>query len=438
MGRIVDSWRHGLFPLLVGLALVGVMAALPLAARRLQAAPAEVFWRMPIQLSASAGSAWSSQLARNPATGDLFAIWTDGGMGDWPEILGRRWDRASGSWTAVENLSHSEWEDRSSMVFFDSRGQGLLIWTRRYAMSQGAPADGTDLLWRAWDGAGWSRVRRLIHRDFFLPGAYGLIPVETPEGVLLFITYNHGYRTTEYRYGAWSNLSPWEYLVFEDPEVRPILAQILLDDDGLFHAAAFGENSSQQGYDRYFYDAYYLTYDGSEWSTPINMSSTDGVADNVGLSFDGQERLHFLWSDPDSLFSSESDKSAIWERVYQDGAWSGINKEVTVYNQDQAIASFALIAGASGRLHLAWSEGIVVGWGHSDLDIYYRIGDGTAWGVEEQIHASATNSRDPSLVMTDHGAALTWQEDAPSGQKVYFSRQANGPLFWIYLPLTRR
>jgi hypothetical protein len=388
-------------------------------------------------LSTSAGSAWSSQLARNPATGDLFAIWADGGVGDWPEILGRRWDRASGSWTAAENLSHSEWEDRSPLLFFDSHGQGLLIWTRRYAVSQGAPADGTDLLWRAWDGTGWSRVRRLIHRDFFLPGAYGLIPVEMPDRILLFITYNHSYRTTEYRYGVWSNLSPWEYLVFEDPEVKAILAQILLDDRGLFHAAAFGDNSSQQGYDRYFYDAYYLTYDGSQWSTPLNLSAGDGVASSLGMAFDGEGRLHFLWSDPDSLFSSESHQSAIWERVYQDGAWSSTNTEVTVYNQDQGIADLALTADASGRLHLAWSEGMIVGGGHSGLDIYYRSGDGVVWGSEEPVHASVANSRHPSLVTSDDGAVLTWQENASPSSEIYFSRQANGPLYWTYLPLIR-
>ncbi len=41
---------------------------------------------------------------------------------------------------------------------------------------------------------------------------FGLIPVQLPDAILLFITWGTGYRTTEYRDGAWSELAPWVYL----------------------------------------------------------------------------------------------------------------------------------------------------------------------------------------------------------------------------------
>jgi hypothetical protein len=370
--------------------------------------------------------------------GDLFTIWTDEGLGEWTEVLGRRWQRTSGSWTTIENLSQSEWEDQSPQLFFDSRGWGLVLWTRRYAIAQGAPVNGTDLLWRAWSGTEWTEERVLMHRDYYLPGTYGLIPVETPDAILLFITYSNGYRVTEYRNGVWSELSPWEYLSFEDPVVNPILAEILWDDQGLLHAAAFGENSSQQGYDPYFRDAYYLVFDGVEWSKPLNLSATDGVASDVDLAFDGQGRLHFLWSDPDSVFSSESTKSAIWERVHEDGMWSGTNVEVTAYNADQAIAGFSLTADVTGGLHLAWSEGLMSGFSHNELDIYYQTGNGATWGLEEQVYPSLSNSRDPSLVVFGDGAALAWEEGNQLGGQILFSRRVAGGINWIYLPMISR
>jgi hypothetical protein len=377
------------------------------------------------------------QLALDPTTGDLFTIWTNQGLGEREEILSRRWNQSAGVCTAIENLSQSPWEDRSPLLYFDSRGQGLLIWTRRYAASQGADADGTDLLWRAWDGAAWTAEGVLMHRDFFLPGAYGLIAVETPDTILLFITWSNSYRTTEYRSGIWAELTPWQYLSFEDPIVNPILVQILWDESGLLHAAALGENSSQQGADRYFYDAYYLAYDGSQWSTPFNVSATDGVASDLRLAFDGQGRLHFLWSDPDSPFSSESARSAIWGRVYEDGVWSPDNVEVSAYNLAQAIASFDLAA-ADGGLHLAWSEGIIVSGEHTDLDIYYRTGDGTAWDPEETVYTSTAKSGDPSLAVGGDGAALAWQEGTIPEQQIYFSQRYTSELSGVYLPLAAK
>ncbi len=45
------------------------------------------------------------------------------------------------------------------------------------------------------------------------------------------------------------------------------------------YATAYGPNSNQMGNNRWFHDAYYLTYDGTTWSEPVNLSGTNGVAE---------------------------------------------------------------------------------------------------------------------------------------------------------------
>jgi hypothetical protein len=345
----------------------------------------------------------------------------------------------AGTWTAIENLSQSEWEDGNPLLYFDSRGQGLLLWTRRYAAYQGAPADGTDLLGRTWQGDAWSTEKVLNHEDFFLPGAYGLIPVETPDGILIFVTWQNGYQTAEFQDGVWSSPSAWTYLLYRNPDVTPRLHHIVRDASGRLHAAAFGENSSQTLIDKYYDDAYYLAFDGHAWSTPLNLSATDGVANQIALAFDGQGRLHYLWSDPDPPYSSESDLSAIWGRVYVSDTWSLTNTQVTAYNADQAIADFDLTVDLSGTLHLAWSEGLVEGLGHRDLDIYYQTGDGLAWGPEETVYSSTLDSRYPSLVVTGTSPALAWQEGTALGGDILFSERKAPPpeRYRIYLPLVQ-
>jgi hypothetical protein len=406
--------------LLLTVALTGLMTGLVLASE-------PTIWRAASNLSSSPGRSTYAILVRDPATGDLFSAWMDEGVADRPEIMGRRWDWDHKTWFPIlywqaENLSLSEWHDGGPMVYFDQQGHGLLLWTRRYSAFQGAPADGSDLLWRSWDGASWSGEQVLFHNDSYLPSSfgYGLIPVETPDSLLLFITWEQDYRTVEYRNGTWSELTPWSRL-------DVALAQVVRDESGLLHAAAYGENSSQLGFDSWFYDGYYLAYNGTDWTAPLNLSSTDGVVRDLDLAFDQDGRLHFVWSDPNSTYSSESIKSAIWERVYDGENWTG-NAEVTAYNPDQAINGFSLTTDVSATLHLAWSEGLWVDGIHTDLGIYYQIGDGLSWGPEQEVHTSPAESRYPALVVGEAEAFVIWQEGPISERDVYFSERATiGP-----------
>jgi hypothetical protein len=395
-----------------------------------------------VNLSNLPGRSTYSTLAYNPAGGDVWAVWTEGGMDTWEEIAGRRWSSTHQMWWAVENLSMSpSWaRDGGPAIAFDGEGHGLLVWTRTYSASQGAPTDGHDVLWRAWDGSTWSPEEVLLHGQSYLPGSPGvfdLILLRTTGAFRLFILWGNGYRTADYRDGAWSEVAGPIYLDVQ-------LSRILPDEGGGLVAAAYGPNSAQYGYNRWFHDAYYLTYDGTAWSEPINLSGTDGVAADVGLVRDGQGRLHFLWSDPDSPFSDESLKSAIWERIYDGGTWSP-NTEVTAYNVDQAINGFALASDISGTLHLAWSEGLLVAGAHTELDLYYQEGDGTAWGPEQQVYTSTAASRYPALALGANGGFFVWEEVFNAGQpvpdhEVYaMSPGGTAPFAWrIHLPIVPR
>lgn len=414
--------------------LVAMMADLALAS-------ATDTWLPAVNLSNMPGRSFQTSMAHDPITGDILVSWTDDGFAAYEEIMVRRWRRSTQTWLPAQNLSQSaEWErDGGSTLAFDRRGHCLLVWTRTYSVSQGAPVSGHDVLWRVWDGVTWSPEQVLFHDISYLPGSpgtFGLIPVHTPDSILLFITWDTGYRTAVYRNGVLSDLSPWDY---NSLDLK--LAAMRMDDSGLIHAAAYGPNSNQEGYNVWFHDAYYLTYDGTTWSPAANLSYTDGVASDVGLAFDGQGRLHFLWSDPDSPYSDESSISAIWERVYDNESWSA-NTEATEYNADQAVSGFSVTSDISGTLHLGWSEGLMVDDAHTDLNLYYQTGDGTGWQAGEQVFASTADSRYPMIGVDDAGAYLVWQEVFWAGgplydHEVYFIRQAGNlpEIQRVYLPL---
>ncbi len=262
--------------------------------------------------------------------------------------------------------------------------------------------------------------------------------MQLSDSTLLFIALDNGYRVIEYTDGGWGEAGSWVYLNFPGG-VKLMLAKMIVDGEGLIHAAAYAANSSQAGMDRWFYDGYYLTFDGTTWSVPVNLSSTMGVARDVGIAFDGNSHPHLLWSDPNSRHSSESSKPAIWERVYDGDTWTA-SAEVTGYRQNQVVNTFSVRAGVTGTPHPAWSEGALVQGTQTAVGIHYQEGDGAVWGPEQAVQTWSGESRDPALDATGDDLHMIWQEGPDEPRDVYHSRLFDGhraPVAF-FLPLARR
>lgn len=384
-------------------------------------------WSAPVNLSPGAIPASAAQVAYDSVTSEFYVAWENDDFGQ-EEILIRRQRAETRTWEPEENLSNSPWRDESPSLFFDQAGQGHILWTRRYASAMGADADGTDLVWRTWNGTEWLPESVLLHVDSFLPGTYGALLLETEGAVQLVVVWPGGYCLSKYRDGAWSEFTPWDY------GLGVTLAQIVVDREDVWHAAAVGPNDNE--FAPWFYDAYYLSYDGASWTEAINLSSTDGVAHEVGLAFDLNGDLHFLWSDPYSPYA-ESIKSAIWERIWDGTAWSA-NAEITIDNPNQAINGFALTSDPDQRMHLVWSEGTLVDSVQTDLNIYYRASQGQSWGPEERVYESPKDSRYPAVAVGAVGASAIWLEGPRTERDVLVSQQIGasiGTFFRAYLPV---
>lgn len=89
-------------PIAATLVLLGLLANLALAAET------NTWWPPAVNLSYRPGRSFQTSMARDPSTSDLFVAWTDDGVAEQEEIMGRRWASATQSWLPVENLSQSE------------------------------------------------------------------------------------------------------------------------------------------------------------------------------------------------------------------------------------------------------------------------------------------------------------------------------------------
>jgi hypothetical protein len=390
----------------------------------------------PVQnLSSSPDRSTRVQLAQDPVTELIHAVWVDGEPRQ-EEILARRQDPDDGNWTPVKNLSQFAWSDSGPALLFDSAGRGHLLWTRRHAKSWGAPEDGSDLMYRQWSGGAWQPEAVLDHNPSITPGPYGLVLAEKSDRVVLFVVWNGGYRYAEFQGSSWSTLTPWDYSL----DVN--LARAIVDEQDGVHAGAYGLNSEPN--EPWFFDAYYLYHDGNSWTEPLNLSSTRGIAYDLDLAFDALGRVHFIWVDPDNPNSAESTKSAIWERVLDGGIWSP-NAEITPDNADQTILDADLMAAPTptGTLHLAWSEGLLVDGAATDVDIYHQTGDGSSWSGEEKVYTSTLMSRHLSQLVNHQGDVyLAWEEGEPisATQEIFFTYQV--PPIAVHshtvLPLVRK
>ena len=387
-------------------------------------------WMPPLNLSQNGGRSLYPQVVSDPFSGDVHVLWTDDSSGDW-EIFYRRWDSTSRSWTPARDLSNSPWIDHGSAFLVDGRGHGHLVWIRRYAASFGAPADGTDILYRRWDGSSWSEEELIYHNDAYLPEGYGLALVELADKLCLFVSYGQGFTRTCREEDVWSPLEPWNY------ELGVSISALAADEQGHLHAVGYGENSGAGPWDHYFRDVYYTTFDGLEWSAPFNVSSTDGAAHDASLAMDAEGNVHVLWTDIGSPYSSESDKSALYERVLARGIWSA-NAEVTAPNPERAVQDVDVVADKDGTLHLAWTEGLLVQGQATGLDVHYARNEGLGWSAEGRVYASAAESLNVCLAIGEEGHVyLVWQEGPSGAEEIYFA--SDDPrivgTYGVYLPL---
>jgi len=384
-------------------------------------------WPPPINLSENAGrSTFPAIAALNPA-GDLLVLWVDYSQDSGGEV----WARAfrGGGWDPPINLSSSEGRDEGAALYADGRGRAYAAWTHR------SIPGGSDLLCRRWEGGRWSPPELLEHTDTYQPTPYGLFFVSGFGPTLcLFVTMGSGIRHTCLQGETWEPLTPWVYL-----QGLSQVGTIVVGSDGLLHAAALGPNEdAPYGCDPWLDDAYYITSpDGISWSPPANLTYTGTIAYDVDLAWDREGALHFLWSDISPRCSIDSERSAVYERVWSGGTW-GPRRDVSTPKEGQAVEDLELAAGPGGMLHLAWSEGVFDEDGQAvNLGIHYRRWAGGDWEEEEVVWASSADSINVGLSLIGGIVpALVWEEGPSTAEEVYFSRR--GELIRRFLPLVWR
>jgi len=405
-------------------------------AGQIASSAASATWSFPINLSRTTGASRGPRVAVDGA-GDVHVVWSES-VGGNLEVFHRRWRSEAQVWTPPLSLSASPWPDWWPELWRAPDGKLHLAWCRGYTALDGAPHDATEVLHRTWDGSTWSPAE-VVYRngEAYVPGGYGLTFAQDAQGRLyLFLSIGFAFTYTVHQGAGWEPLAAWNQSMGVN--------QAATDSLGRLHLVGYGPNSSQTGYDQYFYDAYYVSYDGASWTTAFNVTGTDGIAHDQALAVDAAGHVHVVWADTGSPYSSESQGSAVYERVLSGAGW-GANTPVTTSNKDQAVEDVALVQDELGQLHLAWTEGVFAPntWEAINLTVRYRQNPGAGWSPETVVNAEGGgHSLNVDLAVGGGYAHAVWEEGPALGQEVFFSSTdpaiRPAPLFGWFLPLVYR
>jgi len=161
---------------------------------------------------------------------------------------------------------------------------------------------------------------------------------------------------------------------------------IAVDSQDRIHVVFQGQHQYCYSY----YQIFYTMFDGSNWLTPVRISTYSGMEnenqENPCIAIDLQDRVHVVWHGKATGYSSYYQ---IWYVKYEGGSWLTpvrISTYSGMENYDQILPSIAI--DLQDRVHVVW-EGKATGY-DDYIKVWYCMYDG-GWSTPECLHPDGQN-----------------------------------------------
>jgi hypothetical protein len=412
-------------------------------------------WSEPVNISNTPNGSWFPDLAVDNM-GNVHVVWCET---EWDEFQAgteylfytRRLDEG---WTQPNDIvASSRWIHRNSIAV-DTLGNLYLTFLEdnppRYDRGiyfGHAPVDAAQSAasWSDWRFIGGRRIGYVsdigVDRDNTLHVIYSESSESAPSELCpQGNCSNVFYRNSRDGGRSWSvplNLSRSE------PGTKRI--GLMVDWQGRIHA--FWD----EGGDRYQLDipigvAYTVSHDGgSSWSSPMVITSTPGVPQQIIAGFDGKGQTVIAWRavtmDPQERRNTED---LVYYQVSADGvSWSTPTPIPGILARTDnggyaGYDTYDMATDSSGILHLVGA--VQLSASDSTLGIYHLQWDGERWSAPERISAGAGYPENPRIVV-EKGNVLhvVWavKESSPLGAQrieVWYSTKQLASPAWTPVP----
>jgi hypothetical protein len=157
------------------------------------------------------------------------------------------------------------------------------------------------------------------------------------------------------------------------------------------------------------YDIYYKVYDGQFWSADIQLTfdPSQDWEPSALQSRDGA--IWVFWSS--NRTSTDSDYEIFYKKSQDNGnSWSTETRITTDSKWDEMSSCFQAV---DGKIWIAWQK--CINDQTNDWDIYYKIYDGTTWGLDTELVGANDGDINPSIFQAANKSVwLAWASN-PGG-----------------------
>jgi len=222
------------------------------------------------------------------------------------------------------------------------------------------------------------------------------------------VYYNNNYNT-DILYSKF-NGSYWSTPVNISNSINSSTApQIQIDSAGNLHVAWMDYATAK-------YNICYTVFNGSSWSTPVNSSVTNGCSSNPQIQLDFSGNPHVMWCDNyDILYSKLSGSS--WSTPVN----ISHNTGNSYYHQIQI--------DSAGNPHAVWRDD-----SDGNSDILYSKFTGSSWSTPVNISHDSGYSEKPQIKIDSSGSLhVVWENSVPGNYDIFYSKFSGSS--WLAKPV---
>ncbi|MEW6189268.1 MAG: S-layer homology domain-containing protein, partial [Actinomycetota bacterium] len=302
-------------------------------------------WNSQVNISNTSGSSDEPSIAVDSSR-NVHVVWMDYLVDNY-EICYAKFDGTS--WSSPRNISNTSAISCSPSIAIDAGGNVHVVWD-----------ESNDVYYTRFDGTSWSTPVKIstLHRP--AEGAKPTIAADKNGNVHVVYrrdflvqldppVYNYEICYTRFDGTSWSTPEDISYTTNTEPSRKPTIAA---DKNGNVHVvwekAVISTN----------YEVYYRKFNGTSWEPLSNLSGSPAFSYNPSITTDKGGNAHVVWHEATALTNRE-----IYYKKFDGTSWSSV---VNLSNNSGRSENPSIVADAGANPHVVWQDSTPGNW-----DIYY-------------------------------------------------------------------
>ncbi len=306
------------------------------------------------------------------------------------------------AWTEPVNISNTEMKSQTPSIAVDRDSHIHVAWTDFQTHPDEILG---EILYRYFDGDTWSSIIN-ISNDVTASGPPRIATDTTGYPHILWEDWGTAGQRAKIYYSFFDGNSFTSTFCLSDSlhESYPFarLGDIICDSMNNIHVIWSVEIAGT-------FNVYYTMCIAENWTTPINVSNSQGDSWEARIAIDSKNHLHAVWREEPP--SGQWDSIAVFYSKYNGISWSAPVNASRLIGESQ---SPKVAVDLWGHPHVVWHEAA-----YTIYNLYYSFFNDSAWSIPYSIDSlSGEAGYRPDIILDSQGNAhIVWS----GGTELYYS-----------------